>query len=298
MSLKKRAEIHTVLKHLGFCGRARVSCLWRAALLMFAVAFCSRRAPRAYGTDCLCSSTCCLLLPTCRIRVWGREHSAVLHRFFPCGLWSDLPAALCLRAQQGGTSATDYSLLEPLWGCMPSLRHQHSREGPLPQVILCSNPSGATHHPLSISTAGRDLYHVLFSAQTPLWPNAIPRGSALCTHRLLCHRPFPPPSVSPRVGVSAEAELCSLGPRAGAVQGGEGGAERRGAAGAACQPAAPRGRGPAKSAPPEERAQEAELRAGPPHLLGTGGGESGGSHPSVQTARVSVGLLPAKQSLG
>lgn len=181
-----------------------------------------------------------------------------------------------------------YSLLEPLWGCMPSLRHQHSREGPLPWVILCSNPSGATHHPLSISTAGRDLYHVLFSAQTPLWPNAIPRGSALCTHRLLCHRPFPP-SVSPRVGVSAEAELCSLGPRAGAVQGGEGGAERRGAAGAACQPAAPRGRGPAKSAPPEERAQEAELRAGPPHLLGTGGGESGGSHPSVQTARVSVG---------
>lgn len=40
---------------------------------------------------------------------------------------------------------------------------------------------------------------MLFSAQTPPWPNAIPRGSALCTHRLLCRRPFPP-SVSPRVG--------------------------------------------------------------------------------------------------
>lgn len=155
-----------------------------------------------------------------------------------------------------------YSLLKPLWGHTPSLKHQHSREGPLPRVILCSNPTVAKRHPQRVSSVH----------PSPSVPSALP-----------------PPSVSPRVGVSAEAELCSLGPRAGAVQGGEGGAERRGAAGAACQPAAPRGRGPAKSAPPEERAQEAELRAGPPHLLGTGGGESGGSHPSVQTARVSVG---------
>ena len=64
-----------------------------------------------------------------------------------------------------------YSLLKPLWGCMPSLRHQHSREGPLPCVILCSNPSGAACH---LSTAGRDLSPRLFSAQTLLGLHTIP----------------------------------------------------------------------------------------------------------------------------
>lgn len=62
-----------------------------------------------------------------------------------------------------------YSLLKPFWGRMPS---QHSREGPLPQVILCSNPTVAKRHPLRVSSVH----------PSPSVPSALPPPP--CPHML------------------------------------------------------------------------------------------------------------------
>lgn len=65
-----------------------------------------------------------------------------------------------------------YSLLKPFWGRMPS---QHSREGPLPQVILCSNPTVAKRHPLRVSSV-----HPSPSVPSALPPLRVPTCWGLC----------------------------------------------------------------------------------------------------------------------